>query len=108
MYSTARRLFCALVFGFMATIGIAQTVPQINQITTPQLWKRLEFSINYGPFSVNPFDPDKIRLDATITLPSGHTTTVPAFWYQAYQRSLSGGYESDAAVGASDFRLRYT
>ena len=56
----------------------------------------------------NPFDPDSIRLDATFTLPSGQTTTVPAFWYQAYQRSLSGGYESDAPTGAPGWRLRYT
>ncbi len=55
-----------------------------------------------------PLTPDVIRLDATFTLPSGKTTTVPAFWHQAYTRALSGGYESDTASGAAGWRLRFT
>jgi len=32
----------------------------------------------------------------------------PGFWYQGYQRSLSGGYEFDAKTGPPGWRLRFT
>ncbi len=86
----------------------AQSAPQIIHLTSAQLWQRLEFSITNVPTASNPFDPDVIRLDATFTLPSGKTMTVPAFWYQNYQRSLSGGYENDTPVGPPGWRLRFT
>ena len=60
------------------------------------------------PAATNPFDPQNIRLDATFTLPSGRSMTVPAFWYQGYQRSLSGGYESDTPAGSPGWRVRFT
>ena len=68
----------------------------------------MEFCITNVPTVTNPFDPDQIRLDATFTLPSGRTMTVPAFWYQEYQRSWSGGYEILTAVGLPQWRLRFT
>ncbi|MGO8701736.1 MAG: DUF5060 domain-containing protein [Limisphaerales bacterium] len=74
---------------------------------SPRIWQRVEFSIGNVPAAPNPFDPDVIRVDGTFALPSGGTTTVPAFWYQGYARSLSGGYEYDAATGAPGWRLRY-
>jgi hypothetical protein len=86
----------------------AQTGPQIVRLTTAQLWQRLEFSITNVPMATNPFDPDNIALDATFTLPSGRTMVVPGFWYQAYQRSLSGGYEVDTANGSPEWRVRFT
>src|SRR6266404_2429971 len=92
----------------MSMHGFSQLAPQISQLTSPQLWRRLEFSITNVPFVTNPFDPDTIRLDAAFALPSGRTTTVPAFWYQGYQRSLSGGYEYDVATGVAGWRLRFT
>jgi Domain of unknown function (DUF5060) len=102
-----RRLFAALLV-FVPTRGFSQSVPQISQLTPPQLWQRLEFSIGNTPATANPFDPDVIRLDARFTLPSGGTMTVPAFWYQGYLRSLSGGYESDVQAGPPGWRLRFT
>lgn len=88
-------------------VSPAQAVPQFIQLTSAQLWQRLEFSITNVPAATNPFDPAVIRLDATFTLPSGKTMTVPAFWYQNYQRSLSGGYENDTPVGSPQWRLRF-
>jgi hypothetical protein len=102
-----RRLFAAVLV-FVLTRGFSQSAPQISQLTPPQLWQRLEFSIGNVPSAANPFDPDVIRLDARFTLPSGGATTVPAFWYQGFQRSLSGGYESDVRAGAPGWRLRFT
>src|SRR6266566_7127767 len=108
LQAIAQRLFSAAFLSFIAIHGFSQAPPQISQFNPPQLWRRLEFTITNVPFVTNPFDPDTIRLDATFTLPSGRTTTVPAFWYQDYQRSLSGGYEHDVATGAAGWRLRFT
>ena len=57
-------------------------------LTPAQLWQRMEFQIINVPAAANPFDPDSIRLDMAFTLPSGRIVTVPAFWYQGYQRQL--------------------
>jgi hypothetical protein len=86
----------------------ANAAPQISQLTSAQLWQRLEFGITNVPTVSNPFDPDIIRLDAILTFPSGKTVTVPAFWCQNYQRSLSGGYEQDTPIGSPGWRLRFT
>ena len=64
----------------------AQT-PEIVTLGTPQLWQRAEFQVDHAPAATNCFDPDLIRLDATFTPPSGHSLTVPAFWYQDYSRA---------------------
>ena len=84
------------------------TGPQISLLTPAQTWQRLEFRISNVPSATNQFDPDLIRLDAAITLPSGRTMVVPGFWYQAYQRSLSGGYEHLTAAGSAEWRVRFT
>lgn len=80
---------------------------QVVQLNSAQVWQRLEFLISNTPSATNPFDPNVISLDATFTLPSGRRMTVPAFWYQGYQRSLSGGAEYDSASGAPQWRLRF-
>src|SRR5260370_20721199 len=102
------RLFPAAFLSFMSMHGFSQLAPQVSQVPSPKRCRRLEFSITNVPFVTNPFDPDTIRLDAAFALPSGRTTTVPAFWYQGYQRSLSGGYEYDVATGVAGWRLRFT
>ncbi len=96
-------LVCLLEF-----VASAQSTPQLIQLNSAQLWQRLEFSITNVPAATNPFDPDVIRLDATFTLPSGKTMNIPAFWYQNYQRSLSGGYEQFTPMGSPEWRLRFT
>jgi hypothetical protein len=85
----------------------AQSAPQLQPLTPAQLWQRLEFRIAAVPVAANPFDPDSIRVDGTFTLPSGRTVVVPAFWYQNYQRLLSGGTESLTSLGSPEWRLRF-
>lgn len=82
--------------------------PQIIQLNPAQSWQRLEFQLTNVPTASNPFDPDGIRLDATFNLPSGRTVVVPAFWYQGYTRSQSGGVEYDTVSGPPQWRLRFT
>jgi hypothetical protein len=97
-----------LIFLSLAAGLSAQTQPQIIPLDVPQFWHRTEFRIVNVPAATNPFDPDSIRVDAVFTLASARTMSVPAFWYQAYQRSLSGGTESITAVGPPEWRLRFT
>lgn len=106
LFVSFRRLLLPVVLLF-PVVSRAQTVPQIVQLTSAQLWQRVEFQITNVPPASNPFDPGLIRLDATFTAPSGRTTTVPAFWYQNYLRSLSGGNEQLAATGSPGWRLRF-
>ena len=81
--------------------------PPIIALTSAQVWQRLEFQINNVPTVSNPFDPNVIKVDGTFTLPSGRTVVVPAFCYQGYTRSLSGGSEHDTAIGTPQWRLRF-
>ena len=99
--------------GYLAVVMeiLAQPVPQLVQLNSPQLWQRIEFAVTNVPDSSNPFDPDLIRLDAAFTLPSRKVMTVPAFWFQDYQRELlqdsQGDYESLNALGSPGWRVRF-
>ncbi|HEY9171879.1 MAG TPA: hypothetical protein VI136_06310 [Verrucomicrobiae bacterium] len=68
----------------------------------------MEFLITGVPVVANPFDPDLIRVEGAFVSPEGQTSSVPAFWYQGYQRRLSGGSEVLSTVGAGEWRLRFT
>jgi hypothetical protein len=82
--------------------------PQIVQLNTAQLWRRVEFQVNNVPSATNRFDPDVIRLDATFTSPSGGVMIVPGFWFQNYTRSLAAGNEQLATSGSPSWRIRFT
>lgn len=45
----------------------------------------------------NPCDPDEVKVDVAITSPSGRLLTIPAFWYQPFERKRvpRGGREGD-------------
>ncbi len=86
----------------------AQSTPQLAPVVTPQLWQRAEFRVTGLPAVTNPFDPQVIQVDATFRSPSGRMATAPAFWYQAYQRALSGGSESLSTSGSPEWRVRFT
>ncbi len=91
----------------LGSTGLAQS-PQIVRLNTAQPWRHVEFQVNNVPTATNRFDPDRIRLDATFTAPSGQAMVVPGFWFQNYTRSLSGGSERLSASGSASWRLRYT
>lgn len=70
----------------------------------------LQFQVD-GRFE-NPFDPDQIRVDATVTRPDGSTATVPAFFMQQYE-SADGETRLESNVkyrppGETSWRLRFT
>jgi hypothetical protein len=87
---------------------LAAQTPEIIPLTAPRLWQRTEFRVDDAPAAANCFDPDQIRLDATFTLPSGGSLTVPGFWYQEFSRALTNGAESLTGVGTPQWRIRFT
>ena len=99
-------LFFAAVFATGAGRLEAQT-PEVIPLAAPQLWQRAEFRVEHAPAATNCFDPDRIRLDATFTLPSGRSLTVPAFWYQDFSRARMGGAEVLTPAGAPQWRIRF-
>jgi hypothetical protein len=108
IFRAKRQDVAVLLALFVSSSVWAQSGPQIIQLSPAQLWQRLEFGMTNVPSATNPFEPGLIALNGTFTLPSGRRMVVPAFWYQAYQRSLSGGYEMDTPVGPPGWRLRFT
>jgi len=88
--------------------GSAQAGFEVVRLNPAQPWQRVEFKITGVPVVANPFDPAIIRVEGVFVSPAGQTNSVPAFWYQGYQRRLSGGREVLSTVGAAEWRLRFT
>ena len=99
--TSQRKRFGAMVATFcLGLILNAQAVLQITQLNSAQLWQKVEFQIAGIPTGFNPFDPDRIRVDVNISLATGGTMTIPAFWYQGYARALQGSSEQLTASGS--------
>jgi Domain of unknown function (DUF5060)/Cellulase (glycosyl hydrolase family 5) len=101
-------LILAILHGLIAGDKLLAQAVTITQLNAASTWQRVEFQLNNVPAAANPFDPTQIRVDAIFTAPSGSTNAVPAFWFQGYTRSLSGGYEQLTASGAPTWRVRFT
>lgn len=81
---------------------------RVTPLRPPQLWELAEFRVGDGPTAPNPFDPEAIRLDATVTPPSGKAVVIPAFWYQDFKREQVKGAEVLTSVGEPEWRIRFT
>ncbi len=69
------------------------------------LW---EATLTLDPALDNPFDPEEVAVSATLRGPGGHSLTIPAFYYQAYVRSLGAdGVQALAAGGPPEWRVRF-
>jgi hypothetical protein len=102
-------LFLA-VAGLLLACGRATvaTTPSVTAPTSVETWHRVEFQIAGVPSVANPFDPEQIRLDATLVAPSGRTLTIPAFWTEDYRYNLIAGEEYHEKLGTQGWRLRFT
>ena len=74
--------------GTLAISNVSASSPQVACYETVEITFRLE-----GQWQ-NPFDPDEVRVDAIFTAPDGGQASVPGFFYQEYNRSVSDGRES--------------
>jgi hypothetical protein len=78
---------------------------------TPVCWERVDIRIDLAASFDTPFDTAEIEVDARITLPSGKTLTLPAFFDQPFERQIwgSGRYseEAMAEAGKPEWRVRF-
>lgn len=110
MMTSMRRLFCRMALPACAIVVNATCSAAVSMELSgsPAQWTKVEYSIFGLPEAANPFDPDCIRVDASITAPSGKVMVVPAFWYQGYVRGMDGSAEMLTAKGSPEWKLRYT
>jgi len=56
----------------------------------PACWKRLDVRVDLAATFETPFDQDQVAVDALFTTPSGKQMTVPAFFFQNFERQMWG------------------
>ena len=106
------------ILGLCVLAGTGQdTTLDGARVLTPEVkqYEKAEIALSADPAPSNPFDPNAIALDATVTAPSGKTMRVPGFWFQDFKRSLKDpNAKNDArveildAVGKPEWRLRFS
>lgn len=102
----------------LAFAGAVQAQPLEGvRVLTPEVkqHERAEIALAADPGKANPFDPNQLALDATVTLPSGKTLRVPGFWFQDYKNGLKdpaavgvARVETMASTGKPEWRLRFS
>ncbi|MFC1805802.1 DUF5060 domain-containing protein, partial [Planctomycetota bacterium] len=70
-------------------------------------YEKFEATFTLSHPVANPFDPDRIRIDATFRDPEGKLLTVPAFYYQEFVRSLRDDKELLTPVGPGLWKVRF-
>ncbi len=80
--------------------------PDQNPLPTGRIFEmRFELTRAYD----NPFDPDQIAIDVEYVTPSGRRISLPAFYYQDYQRiEMANGSERSIPRGRAHWRARFT
>ena len=74
--------------------------------TVPQ-YERYEVSFQATGAWRNPYDPEQVAIDATFHGPDGRDLTVPAFYFQDYERSDLNGAELLVPHGAPVWKVRF-
>ncbi|MCX6907591.1 MAG: DUF5060 domain-containing protein, partial [Verrucomicrobia bacterium] len=74
-------------------------------VTVPRFGK-LELSVDLRGTWENPFDPDQIALDATVTTASGRQFSQPGFFMVDYRREVRDGVEVMTPVGEGRWCVR--
>jgi hypothetical protein len=73
----------------------------------PEVFARMEISIDQVPSATNHFDPDTIALDLTVTPPSGKSVHIPGFFLTDFDRKLEKESEVLTARDAGSWRFRW-
>lgn len=89
------------------SIAIAHIDAPVNGRAVP-VYTRAEFILDVSGTWTNPFDPEQVRVDATVTTPSGRTLTVPGFFMTDFRRAEIDGREVLTATGQRGWRVRFT
>ncbi len=74
----------------------------------PAQWRRAEFRIDLQATFDSPFDQDEIAVDGIFTTPGGRKMTVPAFFYQRFEREINGDRVFLHEGAPPQWRVRFT
>lgn len=74
-----------------STRGLAAgpVVSPLRAVSPPALARSAEFTFDVGGNHGNPYDPDEIKVDASVTGPDGRSWNVPAFWMEPCTMQVS-------------------
>jgi hypothetical protein len=110
---------CLIPTTFVTTAPPAQAKlgPLITQKTTnlaiytngivPR-YNKFEITLTLDTNYSNPFDPDEISVDGCFISPSNVTLVQPGFYYQDYQVSGIGGFETYTPSGPLFWKVRFS
>ncbi len=73
----------------------------------PAVFQRVEIAVSGMPSAANPFDPDSVALDLTVTDPAGQSVQVPGFFYRPFTRKLERRREQLTPQGEGKWLLRW-
>lgn len=77
-----------------------------NRLEVPR-YEKFEVTFDVNRHVTNPFDPDQIKIDATITDAKDRRIIVPAFYYQNFVRRIKNDREELVPVGAGTWKVRF-
>ena len=69
--------------------GQGPGIGAVERILPPTLDNTAEFGFTLGQTYDNPYDPERIAVDALVTGPDGRTVTVPAFWCEPFSHTIA-------------------
>lgn len=72
----------------------------------PAAQGRIELDVDLKGTWDNPFDPDDVRLDATVTPANGRSYAIPGFFLVDYSTSIAAGAETLIPSGNGRWRVR--
>jgi len=67
---------------------------------------KIEITFDLGESYANPYDTDEVDVRVEFVPPGGSAAVIPAFWYQGYDRSTSGGEERYTFNGVETWMAR--
>lgn len=100
-----------LVVGLLAVDAFAAEAEGRLQFTAqplkPEVFERVELTVQGMPESENPFNAESIALDLEVLSPSGKSARVPGFFMRDFARKLEGTREVLTPIGKGIWRIRW-
>ncbi len=94
--------FVTLVLACVRINSISPSAPVVGR------YEKLELTIDLNAAYQNPFDPAQIDLRATFTSPDGKAISVPGFYWQDFESTLTNGRETLTPRGKPAWKVRFT
>jgi hypothetical protein len=73
-----------------------------------EVYAKFELNVDLQASYSNPFDPTQVDLHTTFTDPTGHSISVPGFYWQGFNNQLEGTSEVLTADGQPGWKVRFS